>query len=56
MGEGEIIIDGPTREVLSESAIFSTQVNKLFRGTSWLTVEDAIGGLGVVAGDEEGIW
>ncbi len=55
MGEGEVVIDGPTREVLSESATFSTQVNKLFRGTSWLTVEDAIGGLGVVAGGEEGI-
>ena len=47
MGDGEIVIDGPTAQVLSESAIFSTQVNKLFRGTSWLTVEDALTGLGV---------
>jgi energy-coupling factor transport system ATP-binding protein len=52
MGEGEVIIDGPTREVLSESTIFSTQVNKLFRGTSWLTVEDAIEGMGLGAEGE----
>jgi energy-coupling factor transport system ATP-binding protein len=55
IGEGEVIIDGPTREVLSESAIFSTQVNKLFRGTSWLTVEDAVEGMGLGMDGEEDI-
>jgi energy-coupling factor transport system ATP-binding protein len=42
MAEGEIVVDGTTREVLGESAIFSTQINKLFAGAGLLTVEDAI--------------
>jgi energy-coupling factor transport system ATP-binding protein len=41
LAEGEVIADGATREVLSESMIFSTQANKLFGG-SVLTVEDAL--------------
>jgi len=42
MAEGEIVVDGSPREVLGESAIFSTQINKLFAGAGLLTVEDAI--------------
>jgi energy-coupling factor transport system ATP-binding protein len=42
MAEGEIVVDGSTRAVLGESAIFSTQINKLFAGAGLLTVEDAI--------------
>ncbi len=42
MGEGEIVVDGSTREVLGESAIFSTQINKLFAGAGLLTVEDVL--------------
>ncbi|HJW82775.1 MAG TPA: ABC transporter ATP-binding protein, partial [Anaerolineae bacterium] len=42
MAEGEIVVDGPARDVLGESAIFSTQINKLFAGAGLLTVEDAI--------------
>ncbi|HLF27277.1 MAG TPA: energy-coupling factor transporter ATPase [Anaerolineae bacterium] len=42
MAEGEIIVDGTPREVLGESAIFSTQINKLFAGAGLLTVEDAL--------------
>ncbi|HJW83731.1 MAG TPA: ABC transporter ATP-binding protein [Anaerolineae bacterium] len=42
MAEGEIVVDGPAREVLGESAIFSTQINKLFAGAGLLTVEDAV--------------
>jgi energy-coupling factor transport system ATP-binding protein len=40
MAEGEIIVDGPVRQVLSESAIFSSQINKLFGTPSLLTVDD----------------
>ena len=42
MAEGEIVVEGSTRAVLGESAIFSTQINKLFAGAGLLTVEDAI--------------
>ena len=42
MAEGEIVVDGPPRAVLGESAIFSTQINKLFNGSGLLTVEDAL--------------
>lgn len=42
MAEGEVVVDAPVREALSESAIFSTQINKLFAGTQMLTVEDVI--------------
>jgi energy-coupling factor transport system ATP-binding protein len=41
LGDGELVVEGPVREVLSDSLIFSSQVAKLFPGTGWLTVEDA---------------
>jgi energy-coupling factor transport system ATP-binding protein len=42
MAEGEIVVDGPVRQVLSESTIFSSQINKLFSTPSLLTVEDVL--------------
>jgi energy-coupling factor transporter ATP-binding protein EcfA2 len=42
MAEGEIVVDGPVRQVLSESTIFSSQINKLFGTPSLLTVEDVL--------------
>ena len=42
MAEGEIVVDGPVRQVLSESAIFSSQINKLFGSPSLLTVDDVL--------------
>lgn len=42
LAEGEIVAEGPVREVLTESLTFSTQVNKLFGG-QLLTVEDVLG-------------
>jgi len=42
VGEGEVLADGTSREVMSESLAFSSQVSKLFRGSSVLTVEDLI--------------
>ena len=41
LAEGEVVAEGPTREVLTESLTFSTQVNKLFGGR-YLTVEDVL--------------
>jgi energy-coupling factor transport system ATP-binding protein len=42
MAEGQVVIDGPVRQVLSESIIFSSQINKLFSTPALLTVEDVI--------------
>jgi energy-coupling factor transport system ATP-binding protein len=39
MADGEIYADGPPRQVLSDSLVFSTQVNKLL-GHGWLVPED----------------
>ncbi len=42
MGEGQVVVDGPAREVMSESLVFASQINKLFRDPALLTVEDAL--------------
>jgi energy-coupling factor transport system ATP-binding protein len=42
LGDGELVVEGPVREVLSDSLIFSSQIAKLFPGSGWLTVEDAL--------------
>lgn len=41
LADGEVVATGPTREVLTESLTFSTQVNKLLGGR-FLTVEDVL--------------
>ncbi|GAB4193745.1 MAG: ATP-binding cassette domain-containing protein [Roseiflexaceae bacterium] len=43
LGDGELVVEGPVREVLSDSLIFSSQIAKLFPGSGWLTVEDVLG-------------
>lgn len=42
LSEGQIAVDGPTREVMSQSLVFSSQVNKLFRDPRLLTVQDVL--------------
>ncbi len=42
LADGQVVAAGPTRDVLTESVTFSTQVNKLFGGR-YLTVEDVLG-------------
>ena len=42
MGDGEIVVDGPVREVMSDSQVFASQINKLFRDPRYLTVEDVV--------------
>jgi energy-coupling factor transport system ATP-binding protein len=44
LGEGEVVADGPAREVMSGSLVFSSQVSKLFRDPGLLTVEDLVSG------------
>jgi energy-coupling factor transport system ATP-binding protein len=41
LSDGEIVIQGPAREVLTETLTFSTQVNRLLGGT-FLTPEDVL--------------
>ena len=43
LGDGQVVVDGPARQVMSESLVFASQINKLFRDPALLTVEDALG-------------
>jgi energy-coupling factor transport system ATP-binding protein len=45
MAQGQIVVDGPARRVMSESLVFSSQVNKLFRDPRLLTPEDVLASL-----------
>jgi energy-coupling factor transport system ATP-binding protein len=42
MGEGQVVVDGPVREVMTESMVFASQINKLLRDNRFLTVEDVM--------------
>jgi energy-coupling factor transport system ATP-binding protein len=42
MGQGQVVVDGPVRQVMSESLVFASQINKLFRDPALLTIEDAL--------------
>jgi len=42
MGEGQPVVEGPARQVMSESLVFATQMNKLFGDPHMLTVEDVL--------------
>ncbi len=43
LGAGQVVVDGPAREVMTDSLVFTSQVNKLFRDARFLTVEDVLG-------------
>jgi len=45
MAEGEVILAGPTREVMTESLLFAPQLNKLLRDPRFLTLDDVLGAL-----------
>lgn len=47
LSEGELIADGSAEDVLGASPLFAPQVARLFPGRGWLTVEDALLGLGM---------
>lgn len=42
MSGGQVVMDGPTREVMSQALAFASQVNRLFRNPHLLTVEDVL--------------
>ena len=46
MAEGQIVVDGSAREVMSDSQVFSSQINKLFRDPRYLVVEDVLRAIG----------
>jgi len=42
LGDGQVVVDGPVREVMTDSQVFASQINKLFRDTRFLRVEDVL--------------
>ena len=42
LGEGQVVVDGPVREVMTGSLVFASQINKLLRDDRFLTVEDVL--------------
>jgi len=42
LGDGEVVVDGDARHVMSQSMVFTSQINKLFREEQYLTVEDVL--------------
>ncbi len=42
MADGEIVLSGPTREVMTGSLVFASQINKLYRDARYLTVDDVL--------------
>jgi energy-coupling factor transport system ATP-binding protein len=42
LAEGQVVVDGPARVVMSDSQVFASQINKLFRDPRYLIVEDVL--------------
>ncbi len=42
LGEGELVVDGPAPAILGDSLLFSSQIAKLFPGSGWLALGDAL--------------
>ncbi len=40
LAEGQVVVDGPARDVMSDSQVFASQINKLFRDPRYLVVDD----------------
>lgn len=49
LGDGELVVEGPAREILGQSLLLSSQIAKLFPDSGWLTAEQALAGLGGAA-------
>jgi energy-coupling factor transport system ATP-binding protein len=48
LADGKIEAVGSAESVLSDSSLFAPQIARLFPGSGWLTVEDALNGLAKV--------
>jgi energy-coupling factor transport system ATP-binding protein len=42
LSRGQVAVDGPARSFMTESLVFASQINKLFRHPALLTVEDVL--------------
>jgi energy-coupling factor transport system ATP-binding protein len=42
LSQGEIIVEGPTAEILTASPLFTPQIARLFPNRKWLSVEDVL--------------
>jgi len=42
LGDGEVVVDGPARKVMTSSMVFASQVNKLLRDERFVTVQDVL--------------
>jgi energy-coupling factor transport system ATP-binding protein len=49
LGDGEVVTDGPAREVATASPLFAPQVSKVLAPLPWLTVGDVAGVLSGLA-------
>ncbi len=49
LAEGQVVADGPVREVLAGSPAFAPQVAKILHPLPYLTVEDVVAGLGAAS-------
>jgi energy-coupling factor transport system ATP-binding protein len=45
LGDGELVVEGPTSTILGDSLLLSPQIAKLFPGSGLLTLEDALAAL-----------
>ena len=53
MEEGKIATSGKTAAVLSNSSTFAPEIARLFPGSGWLTVDDAVNGLSTMQSKPE---
>jgi energy-coupling factor transporter ATP-binding protein EcfA2 len=42
LAEGQVVVDGPARRVMSDSMVFSSQIGKLFGDDRFITVDDVL--------------
>jgi energy-coupling factor transport system ATP-binding protein len=42
LGDGQVVVDGPLREVMTGSMVFASQINKLLRDPRFITVDDVL--------------
>jgi energy-coupling factor transporter ATP-binding protein EcfA2 len=52
LADGEVVADGPAREVVSHSPVFAPQVSKILAPEAWLTVGEVERALAGVGGSE----
>jgi energy-coupling factor transport system ATP-binding protein len=45
LAEGQVVVDGPARRVMSDSMVFSSQIGKLFGDERFVTVDDVLAAL-----------